>query len=71
MKIHIVEIVESIFEIKGNPTAEMAKEIALTRIQQESTLDLVERTRTTKTCEVVDDTAEDHRVRTSKATRKR
>ena len=63
MKVHVVEIVESVFEIKGNPTPEMAKEIAHTRLSQESTLDLLERTRTVRTCEVMDE-AKDSGVRT-------
>lgn len=57
MKIRIVEEVESVFEVKGDPTVEMAKEIAQTRLQQDSTLDMVERKRKLKVCEVIDEDA--------------
>lgn len=54
MKVRVVEEVESVFEVEGNPTPEMAKEIVNSRLQQESTLDLVGRKRKTVVCEVID-----------------
>lgn len=55
MKVRVVEEVESVFEVAGNPTPEMAKEIVNSRLQQESTLDMIQRKRTTVVCEVIDD----------------
>lgn len=66
MKIRVVEEVVSIFEVGGNPTPEMAKEIVRSRLQQESTLDMVDRQRTVKVCEVADEKAANHRVRAPK-----
>lgn len=57
MKIRIVEEVESVFEVKGDPTPEMAKEIVQSRLQQDSTLDMIERKRNLKVCEVIHENA--------------
>lgn len=63
MKIRVVEEVESLFDVEGNPTPEMAKEIVRSRLESDSTFDLVERKRKVKTCEVVDEKTKDSGVR--------